>query len=422
MLRAMTDQPITLESVESFIREGRKSLVFPNELEAQFERDTRHRRAKFLRAATLRTVVVYNLFLLTDWLLLPDTIFFCLASSVFVITPWILFVAWLMRSSLAEAMRERAAASVPTVIVLQIAAIYCLTQSSYAPYSLYIALVTMIYAHVIQRLRYFHAVAVSVFMFVVFSLAIVGVKAMPAAVVATLFLTLGACAYMTLIVNFTLDRDVRRSYLHALRDLLKLAEADAEAKRDALTDLANRHYLNARAAEIWRAGDERSSPVAIVLLDVDHFKSFNDLYGHPAGDACLKRIAACVTAELRNIDDLAVRYGGEEFLLLLPATDIADAVRIAERARRAIAALGIPHDGAEKTGLVTASLGVAAAPVSALSSAELIAAADIALYTAKRNGRNQVCPPLLREGKSFVPDLTVLADARARRSSGGDQS
>jgi diguanylate cyclase (GGDEF)-like protein len=422
MLRPMTDQPITLESVESFIREGRKSLVFPTEFEAQFERDTRHRRAKFLRAATLKTVVVYNLFLLTDWLLLPDTIFFCLASSLFVVTPWILFVAWLMRSSLAEAMRERAAASVPAVIVLQVAAIYCLTQSSYAPYSLYTVLGTMIYAHVIQRLRYFYAIAVSAFMFIVFSLAIVGVKAMPAAVVATLFLTLGACAYMTLIVNFTLDRDVRRSYLHALRDRLRLAEADAEAKHDALTDLANRHYLNARAAEIWRAGDERSSPVAIVLLDVDHVKSFNDLYGHPAGDACLKRIAACVTAELRNIDDLAVRYGGEEFLLLLPATDIADAVRVAERVRRAIAALGIPHEGAEKAGVVTASLGVAAAPVSALSSAELIAAADIALYTAKRNGRNQVCPPLLREGKSFVPDLSVLVDTRIRRSSAADQS
>ncbi len=105
-----------------------------------------------------------------------------------------------------------------------------------------------------------------------------------------------------------------------------------------------------------------------MLLDVDHFKAFNDLYGHPAGDACLKRIAACVAAELRNTDDLAVRYGGEEFLLLLPATDIAEAVRVAERVRRAIAALGIPHDGAEKTGLVTASLGVGAAPVSALSS------------------------------------------------------
>jgi diguanylate cyclase (GGDEF)-like protein len=158
-----------------------------------------------------------------------------------------------------------------------------------------------------------------------------------------------------------------------------------------------------------------------VLLDVDHFKAFNDLYGHPAGDACLKRIAACVTAELRNVDDLAVRYGGEEFLLLLPATDVADAVRIAERVRRAIAALGIPHDGAEKTGLVTASLGVAAAPVSALSSTELIAAADIALYTAKRNGRNQVCPPLLRDGNAFASELSVLSDARARGTSGGTQ-
>jgi diguanylate cyclase (GGDEF)-like protein len=420
MLRAMTDPPITLETVESFIREGRRTLAFPAELEAQFERDTWRRRGKFLRAATLRTVVVYNLFLLTDWLLLPDTMFFCFASSLFVVTPWILFVAWLMRRALPKSIRELAAASIPIAGVLQIAAAYCLTKSSYAPYSPYAALVTTIYAHLILKLRYPYAVAVSAFLFAALFLAIVGVGAMSAVMAVSLLLTLGACSYMTLTTNFNFDRDVRRSYLHSLRDQLRLAESEAEAKHDALTDLANRRYLDARAAEIWRNGDERSSPVAIVLLDVDHFKAFNDLYGHPAGDACLKRVAACVAAELRGIDDLAVRYGGEEFLLLLPATDIAEAVRVAERVRRAIAALDIPHEAAEKTGVVTASLGVAAAPVSGLSSTELIAAADIALYTAKRNGRNQVCPPLLRDGNAFASELSVLSDARPRLASGGD--
>jgi diguanylate cyclase (GGDEF)-like protein len=421
MLRAMTEQPIALERVESFLRERRKSLTFPTELEVQFERDTRHRRAEFLRVVTLKTVLIYNIFLPVDWFILRDSIVFCIVSNLFIVTPWIIFVAWRIRGSLSEAMRECAAASVPIAIALEIAAGYWLSKSSYASYSLYTVLITLIYAHLIQRLRFPYAVFVSAFMFVALLLAIVAAGTMPTAVAASFFLTFGACAYTTLNVNFALDRDIRRSYLRMLRDRLRLAEVDAEAKRDALTDLANRHHLNAHAAEIWRRGDERSSPAAIVLLDVDHFKAFNDLYGHPAGDACLKRIAACVTAELRNIDDLAVRYGGEEFLLLLPATDVADAVRIAERVRRAIAALGIPHDGAEKTGLVTASLGVAAAPVSALSSTELIAAADIALYTAKRNGRNQVCPPLLRDGNAFASELSVLSDARARGTSGGTQ-
>ena len=421
MLRVMTDQSITLETVESFLRERRKSLTFPPELEAQFERDTRHRRAIFLQAVTLRTVLVYNLFLLVDWLLLPETMVFCLATNLLVVTPWIFFAARLMRSSVSRGMRECAAASVPIVMILQIAVRYRLATSIYAPDSLYAALVIVIYGHLILKLRFPYAVFVSAAMIVVLLLATASGGTAPAAVIATFFITFGACAYMTLTRNFSLDRETRRSYLATLRSQLRLAESDAEAKRDALTNLANRRYLDAHAAEIWRNGDERSSPVAAVLLDVDHFKAFNDLYGHPAGDACLKRIAACVAAELRNADDLAVRYGGEEFLLLLPATDIAEAVRVAERVRRAIAALGIPHDGAEKTGLVTASLGVAAAPVSALSSTELIAAADIALYTAKRNGRNQVCPPLLRDGNAFASELSVLSDARARGTSGGTQ-
>jgi diguanylate cyclase (GGDEF)-like protein len=191
-------------------------------------------------------------------------------------------------------------------------------------------------------------------------------------------------------------RDFRRSYLHSLRDRLRLAEANAESKRDALTDLANRHSLNARIAQLWQS-DDTNSPVAVVMLDIDYFKAFNDRYGHPAGDACLKRVAACVTAELRNGDDLAVRYGGEEFLLLLPRTEMVDAVRVAERIRRAVEALGIPHDGAVGRRSVTVSLGVTAAPISTLSAQELVSAADTALYAAKRNGRNQTYPPLLRD-------------------------
>src|SRR5205823_6279295 len=119
-------------------------------------------------------------------------------------------------------------------------------------------------------------------------------------------------------------------------------------------------------------------------------KLFNDRYGHVTGDACLKRVAACVTAELRSNDDLAVRYGGEEMLVLLPKTDASDAMRIAERIRRSVEALGIPHEGLGARRTVTISSGAAAAPAPTISALELIAAADVALYAAKRNGRNQV--------------------------------
>src|SRR5450432_4243121 len=113
MLRAMADQPISLQSVESFLKQGRRRLVFTPVLEDQFERDTHERRAKFLRTSTLKTVLIYNFFLLGDWLLAPDTFSIALALHFLVVTPWILFVAWMMRSSLPKTTRELAAASVP---------------------------------------------------------------------------------------------------------------------------------------------------------------------------------------------------------------------------------------------------------------------------------------------------------------------
>lgn len=129
------------------------------------------------------------------------------------------------------------------------------------------------------------------------------------------------------------------------------------------------------------------------MIDIDLFKRLNDRYGHAAGDLCLKRVAAVLLAELRKTGDLAVRYGGEEFLLLLPGVEMIDAIRLAERIRRSIESAAIPNEGSGVRGIVTASFGVAASSVSDLSSLELIAAADHALYAAKSKGRNQVWPP-----------------------------
>src|ERR1700722_13901475 len=109
----------------------------------------------------------------------------------------------------------------------------------------------------------------------------------------------------------------------------------------------------------------------------------------------LKRVAAAVASELRSTDDLAVRYGGEEFLVLMPDTELSAAVRIAERIRRQIEELAIPHEGVGQLGIVTVSLGVIAGPTATHHFVDLIAGADAALYAAKRGGRNQVWPPFV---------------------------
>ncbi|BAM04035.1 hypothetical protein PSMK_18760 [Phycisphaera mikurensis NBRC 102666] len=161
---------------------------------------------------------------------------------------------------------------------------------------------------------------------------------------------------------------------------------------DAMTGIACRGHFDERIAAACRAAGRDPSPLSLILLDVDAFKSFNDLYGHPAGDDCLRSIARCLERSCQKPADLAARYGGEEFAVLLPDTAAGAAGRVAEDLRRAIAGCAIPHRGSPASGVVTASLGVVTAEPRDLASGPtgLIERADRALYRAKASGRDAV--------------------------------
>ena len=164
------------------------------------------------------------------------------------------------------------------------------------------------------------------------------------------------------------------------------------ANQDGLTGLANRrHFDQSLLAEFSRAQREESS-LGLVLIDVDFFKQYNDIYGHVAGDECLRKIGKVVGYSMRRPGDLAARYGGEEMVVLLPGTDMQGALAVAEGVRQAVQSLGIEHSG-NPLGVVTASVGVAAFMPMHLENlpVELVELADRALYKAKASGRNQVC-------------------------------
>ncbi|WP_195163336.1 GGDEF domain-containing protein [Mesorhizobium sp. NBSH29] len=402
----MTEISPSLKTVEAFIARRHKGLDFPPELEQQREIDMRERRIQRFRAAIPTLIVIYNLFLICDWLLIPDQFYWAFLQHFGLVTPWIIAIAWVISRNASRVVRESLAASIPIVISAQVLAVFLLTTSPAAAHYQYFVLLVVLYMNTIQRLPHRYALTASIIIVIMHSIAVVMSDQMSWATAAISTTTLSVAAYLTLVSNFYLERDSRRSYLHTLRDRLRHDEVENEAKHDPLTDLANRRYLTDRMQELWKQGDV-ISPVAVILLDIDHFKPFNDWYGHTAGDSCLKRIAACIRAELRGQSDLAVRYGGEELLVLLPNIEASDAIRIAERIRRSIESLAMPHEGMGARAVVTASFGVAAAPVSTISGPELIAAADVALYAAKRNGRNQVWPPLMR-AKSDA-DATVHA-------------
>jgi len=174
-----------------------------------------------------------------------------------------------------------------------------------------------------------------------------------------------------------------------------LEQMERMAGTDGLTGLANRRNFDVAADKEWRRCDRQDQPLSVLLLDADHFKLFNDRYGHLAGDDCLRAIASQLAVAASRPGDLAARYGGEEFLLLMPNTNPDGAMSLAERIRQLVLDLAIAHEGSPDPGVVTVSIGAATArprnPGSGPGSVSaLLAAADTALYQAKSRGRNRV--------------------------------
>ncbi|WP_230533167.1 sensor domain-containing diguanylate cyclase, partial [Microvirga roseola] len=166
------------------------------------------------------------------------------------------------------------------------------------------------------------------------------------------------------------------------------------AGTDSLTSLANRRTFDRQLAIEWVRSSRRGSPLSLLLVDVDRFKCYNDIYGHQAGDECLRKVADSLSKTMEGPSTLVARYGGEEFAVLLADTDEAEAAEAAETVRRQIEALALRHDANAPSGILTISVGSATLTPGIFSSEkladELIAMADRALYRAKLEGRNRV--------------------------------
>ncbi len=164
------------------------------------------------------------------------------------------------------------------------------------------------------------------------------------------------------------------------------------ANLDALTQVANRGCFNNSLQSEWQRLAREKQPLSLILLDIDTFKSYNDYYGHLAGDDCLIRIGKTLPTVVHRPADLAARYGGEEFVLLLPNTDLEGGIKIAQNIQQAIHSLAIPHEQSHVKNILTVSLGIASLiPSLELEPDTLVAYADQALYQAKKQGRDRYC-------------------------------
>jgi diguanylate cyclase (GGDEF)-like protein len=181
---------------------------------------------------------------------------------------------------------------------------------------------------------------------------------------------------------------------------------------DGLTKVANRRHFDTVLDREWRLAARYDLPLGVIMIDIDHFKGYNDTYGHQQGDECLRRVAAALSKSVTRAGDLVARYGGEEFAVILSHMAEDEAIAVADRLRAAVEELRIPHRASSASDHVTISLGVAAmVPERDDQASALLALADRALYTAKEGGRNRVSVAHAMGARSEAIDETGLPAA-----------
>lgn len=378
---------------------------FSRDLESLFQGEQSKRRVRQLTIFGLVALVIYNLFLVSDYLIAPDRLLRAVAVRLGIVTPIALLITWRMQRKQSPAAREASSGllclvACGSVLFLHHASGFWSAIQSEGEVFLVLLTVNavlridLLYACLTTTLCYLSELA-----FLLLNLQLSSAQK----------LTVGGrvfwVALFTLFANYVITREHRNAWLLRLRsriqhNLLSIANANliSLSATDRLTGLANRHAYEERLITLWNNTADLAAPLSAVMVDVDHFKSINDDFGHSYGDRVLQRVATLLQQGLRVEDDFVARIGGEEFIVLLPGSDAEAALLVAERIRTLVQVAGSPAFTrneivpAPKGRWSTVSCGVATTIPSRTADPQiLIDDADSALYRAKQTGRNRVC-------------------------------
>jgi len=218
-------------------------------------------------------------------------------------------------------------------------------------------------------------------------------------------------ARVSSVLKLKFETDRRKAREKELVELTRqLKTANLKLKRlsflDGLTGVANQRYFKEFLHKEFRHAIRNKKPIALIMVDIDFFKKFNDEYGHQAGDTCLKKVASALNRALKRPSDLLARYGGEEFVAVLPETDSSGAYHVAEKMQSAVSALRIPHARSRANKWVSISAGVSVSfPAEHDAPEDLVSISDEALYKAKREGRNRIVAKDLRSENFLAGSL-----------------
>ena len=333
----------------------------------------------------------------------PDPTTGSLIHKLYLITPIAFLVNLSMLLKPSTRLRESSIAAVAIALGLAVLAFEFDRGPASALLAQFGLAIVLIFSNSVMRLRFGFALAVSISLSVGEILFILLDHSQPANMrTLGLCFTFGAIIF-TAISNYSNNRQERLSFLLCLRGDLLIRTLNQEnddlalaAEQDALTGLANRRAFDRRIAETWKQSLDQGLVLAVILIDIDHFKRLNDTFGHLYGDKVLRRVGRLLQESLRKKADFAARFGGEEFVILLPGTALHNALAVAERLRNLVEVAGLPalENGASMGNIhaATVSCGVSAgSPLQFESLQAFLDSADRALYRAKALGRNCIC-------------------------------
>ena len=392
------------EEIQRFETGRLAPFRFAPTLERRYREETGPARASMLLAQGMVALLAYDFFIVGDYLVEPQHILRAAIVRFGVFTPLVFLVCLVLRRSRNILAIEAVASSLCMLGAVSIVYLYTGSAPSFSVNAQAGLILVLLVANCMLRIEHAHAIVTSAAILLLDALALgldrqvtMGLKMFYGGIMVWV-------AILTLTANHTLSRERRYSHLLQLRVRLQhgmLTRANAEltaiSATDRLTGLPNRRSYDERLLELWHISLDRSEPLSAVMIDVDHFKQLNDAHGHPYGDRVLQRVASLLQQALRGDEDFVARFGGEEFVVLLPNADSEAAFKVAERIRVLVQVAGSPALQREVLSppvdvWSTVSCGVATArPAPSHEPSHLIAEADAALYRAKQEGRNRVC-------------------------------
>ena len=364
-------------------------LRFPPKAEDAFDQEYRQERINHFRSSTLYAIPLYDAFLLLDYICLRQSFGLCLVVRLGVITSLAL-VCRAVIHRVGRRTRETLFAATPLPGMAGILVLYNARLDLIALGQIALILI-MLYSIYAMWPNFRYTCYAVLAMALGDSAFLMNNKALDSAQATAFISLLWTATILTLMAIYSMERQIRISYQLRLKIHANNAELARISTIDSLTGIPNRRYLDSELRVQWKNCMHDGQPISVLMIDLDHFKIFNDQFGHAYGDSVLSLVAKTLRQTLRGQQDILARYGGEEFVVILPNRPLTSALAIARRLCAAVRAATLSPGSDETQPHITISIGAASArPTPGSVSTRLLRAADTALYKAKANGRDCV--------------------------------